>query len=205
MFAPHAHRFRMCRQSFGLGKTLDRRRNPSQSRARKLLHRDDLHKIRDAQAAAKSRLPRSRQHVVRPRGVVARSLRRVIPDEYRARILNERQVLSRDGDVFRGEQVRPFACLFAGAATRICPRFRRLPGRWDSPARGSPRSRDRSRQLARCRDEHGQRIRIMLGLRDQIGRNEFRDPPSLRTTASVGPARKSIAQSKETNFFATVT
>ena len=30
-------------------------------------------------------------------------------------------------------------------------------------------------------------------------------PESLKTTASVGPARKSMAQSNETSFFATVT
>ena len=113
MFAPHAYRSSMCRQSFGFGETFDRWGNLSQSFGRELLHGNHLHEIHHTQTSAKSRLPCSRQHVVRTGGIIARGLRRVVAYEDRTRIVNERQVLRADRDVFRCEAIRPLSRLFA--------------------------------------------------------------------------------------------
>jgi hypothetical protein len=89
-------------QAFGLGKTLDRPGDSPQTAGRKLLNRNQLAEIENAQSSAKSSLPGSRQHMVGARGVIARSLRRVVTDKDRARILDEWHIVFGDGDVLRG-------------------------------------------------------------------------------------------------------
>ncbi len=175
MFAPHPDRLRVRRQSFSIRQTFHSRCNPAQPLGRKLLHRNNLHKIQHAQTSSKSRLPRSWQHMVGAGSVIACRLRRIIPHEDRACILNKRQVVSLNGNVFRRNMIRPRSRLFARRRDKYrAPRSQRfLCNR--IPFRQFRRTQHhRPRQLPRSRDKQNQRLRIMLGLRHQIGCNKFR-------------------------------
>src|SRR5712671_898643 len=113
MRAPHPDRVRMRGQAFGLRKAFNRFCNSLQTWRRQLLDRNDLYKIENAQASAKTRLSAGGEHVTGTRGIVAGCLRRVVADKYRSGVPDERYIVFVDGDVLRREKIGPFARLIA--------------------------------------------------------------------------------------------
>ncbi len=76
------------------------------------------------------------------------------------------------------------------------------------PSVGICRAIARATALAsrlRRRDQDCARVRIVLGLGNQVGGDPFGRPVSERTAISLGPAKKSIAQSLATSAFAAAT
>ena len=107
-------------QPFGFRQCHDRASNAVQAVTRELLDRDGFHKVLYTQPAAEARRPACRQDVVGARGIVTRSLRRVVAHKYGARVGDERQIFFVDGDVFRGEEIGPIARLLARPSDQYC-------------------------------------------------------------------------------------
>src|SRR6267142_4168541 len=113
MRAPHSDRVRVGGQAFRIRKAFDGLCNSLQTWRRQLLDRDDLHKIQNAQASAKTCLAASWKHVTGTRSIIARGLRRVVANEDRAGIPNKRYVIFFDRDVLRREKIGPLPRLLA--------------------------------------------------------------------------------------------
>src|SRR3981189_2726457 len=113
MRAPHPDRVCVGGQSFRIREAFDRLCNSLQTWRRQLLDRDDSHKIQNAQASAKTCLAASWKHVTGTRSIIARGLRRVVANEDRAGIPDERYIVFVDRDVLRSEKIGPFPRLLA--------------------------------------------------------------------------------------------
>src|SRR4029077_18791230 len=108
MGAPQSDRLAMSLQSLSLSQRNDGWRDLPQAGAREFLHGNHLEEIEDTQASAEASRTSSGQHVIRPRPIVTRRLRRIISEENRACADNLREILSCDSDMFRCYPVRPF-------------------------------------------------------------------------------------------------
>ena len=173
-----------------------------------LLHRYDLQKVHHAQPAAHPRQRHRWQRVVRPGNIVAHRLRRISPNEHRARIAHPLQIgFAVNGQVLRSQPVGDLARLLhchrndGQAIARD-----RLSRQWDS----SCTRRFTSATTARA--SVAVVVTSIASARDRAPpappdpqRSPTASPFSLVTTISVGPASMSMAQSKATSFLAAVT
>src|SRR6185437_11953232 len=104
---PHLHGSRVRFEPLSASKRGNRRRKFLERFGRKFLNRDHFDKIGSGQTTAKPRRTRSRQHVIGPRSIIARSFRTSSTDENTPRMTDEwddfRVV---HAHVFRREAVR---------------------------------------------------------------------------------------------------
>ena len=175
-----------------------------------------LHEVVDAERRREARRAAGRQHVVRAGEVVAEGLRRVRPEEDRAGVADARQpsVAGVRTSSSRCSGASRFASATASASdavTTIAPK--RASERAASARRGSAASCSSSAAATRAgespvgRDADRRGQRIVLGLRQQVGRDQRRRRPSRRRRSAPRSARRSsrCRPGRSTSRFAVAT